>query len=465
MQFLCRVLVCALLLAGLSASAFAAPSKSAEQAFVQWLQSHNVNVPTVKFVDFVETGPGAMATADIPADSTLVRIPRSAFLSSSRINDTEMFEAIQSVRGFNPQYQLALVLLHEQALGAQSKWAPYIAMLPQELDTTLYFSEDEMEELKGSNVIALTEARRQQLRKNYDEIFPFFFDSFPKVFDKKTFNFDNFEWALSTVWRRSFFVREKNDQTAAVFIPLLDRFNHGPVETHFRLDEDADLLEITVKSAFKKGEQVYVSRGPKSNLELLLDFGYVLEENPNDNVALNVRMTGDDKLAKLKVSLLQLAGLEGNATYLLYDSLISQELLKALRIQLLRDTELEKYERVTSGKSVSLGNELRVLRAILAACNNMLQQYKTTVEEDEQLLKTKLPLRERSAVVLRRNEKKIIGSVMLEVSKRWRDILLEGFAETNQEDDEMEAIRKQADAEQQKAASAKPAPSDRKDEL
>jgi histone-lysine N-methyltransferase SETD3 len=317
----------------------------------------------------------------------------------------------------------------------------------------MYFEEEEMAELKGSNLVALTEARIAQLRANYEEIFPFFFEKYPTVFDTKTFSLENFMWAISTVWKRSFFIREPGDVTAAVLIPLLDRFNHGPVETHFKLDEKDDAIEVTTKTAFKKGEQVFVSRGPKSNLELLLDFGYVLDENPNDNVALNVRMTGEDKLARVKVALLQLAGLEANATYLLYDSLISQELMKALRIQLLRDSELNSYDRATEGKTVSLGNELRVLRAILAACNNMLQQYGTSIEEDETLLKTKLPLRQRSAVVLRRNEKKVIQSIMLEVSKKWRDILLEGFAENDKEDKELQEVREQLEQQQKQQQS------------
>eukprot|EP00762_Andalucia_godoyi_P008590 ANDGO_04574.mRNA.1 [Fructose-bisphosphate aldolase]-lysine N-methyltransferase len=452
--------VLVLLVAAVVCGVVSANKGATQTKFTSWLSQHKVAIPNVKFVDFVETGPGAMANADIAADSTIVRVPKSLFLSSGLLSNKtnpELAEAVESIRGLTPQYKLALILLNEAAKGEKSFWAPYIATFPAEYDTSIYFSEEQLEELKGSNLLPLTLARKQQLQQNYDEVFPFLLEKFAKVFSPKAaYSLEKFTWAISTVWKYSFYLKDGED-TVSVLVPLLDRFNHGSVETQFKLaggdggDADASsaaedaVLEVSTKTAFRKGEQVFVSRGPKSNLELVLDYGYALEKNPNDNVALNVRMTGEDKLSKIKSTLLGIAGLEVNATYLLFDSLLSDELLKGLRIQLLRDNELEKFERVTSGKPVSLANELRVHRAILAACNNMLNGYSASLDDDETLLKTSLPIRERSAIVLRRNEKKVIQSVMIEVSKRWRDILLDGFPET---DDEIKAVEEAKQQEQ-----------------
>jgi hypothetical protein len=59
----------------------------------------------------------------------------------------------------------------------------------------------------------------------------------------------------------------------------------------------------------------------------------------------------------------------------------------------------------------------------------MLEGYGESLEEDETMLKTSLSTRVRSAVLLRKREKEVIQSIMLAVSKRWRDILIEGFPE------------------------------------
>lgn len=424
-------LVAALFLCAIVAAVYAAPSKAAQASFLTWLSKHNIAVPPVKAVDFVDSGAGMMATADISSETKLVAVTRDLFLSSAMLNRTALAEPLAAISGLTPQYKLALVLLTEAAKGPASFWHPYIDTLPAVYDTPIYWDAEEMSELKGSNLLPLTQARQQQLKANYDQVFGYVFENFPAAVDKSVFTYERFQWAISTVWKYSFFVKD-GEETVSVLVPLLDRFNHGPVETQFRLAEDGT-LEVSTKSAFKKGEQVYVSRGPKSNLELVLDYGYALETNANDNVALNVRMTGDDRSSKLKQSMLQIAGLEVNATYLLFESTIPNELMTGLRVQLLRDAEMDKFERVADGKPATLSNELRVYRAILAACNNMLQAYGTSLEDDEALLKTQLGVRERSAVVLRRNEKKVIQSVMVEVSKRWRDILLDGFAETPEE--------------------------------
>eukprot|EP01028_Stygiella_incarcerata_P013142 TRINITY_DN81557_c0_g1_i1.p1 TRINITY_DN81557_c0_g1~~TRINITY_DN81557_c0_g1_i1.p1 ORF type:complete len:480 (+),score=150.05 TRINITY_DN81557_c0_g1_i1:137-1441(+) len=420
MKSLAILVVAALLVAAVVA-------KPPDAAFEKWLRDNGAEMANVKFVEFTDTGLGAMAKNDMSEGEMLALIPKKLFLTSSRMNATGMAEVMDVVTGLNAQYQLALVLLHEDA-DQNSFWRPYLDNLPRKLDTAVYFTEEELEMLRGSNLMAVARSRNEQVKRNYEEVFPFLFEEFSALFPKEVYTLENFKWALSTVWKRSFYVKE-GEQTVSALIPGLDLFNHGPVETSFKLDDDAGNIVASTVTPVKKGNQVYLSRGPKSNFELLLEYGYVLDENKSDNVALNVRMTGVDRLARLKASMLEIAGLPVNGTYLLFEEHISEELLTALRIQLLREEDMNLFGKALDKKPVSLPNELRVLRAILAACNNMLEGYGESLEEDETMLKTSLSPRVRSAVLLRKREKEVIQSIMLSVSKRWRDILIEGFPE------------------------------------
>lgn len=71
--------------------------------------------------------------------------------------------------------------------------------------------------------------------------------------------------------------------------------------------------------------------------------------------------------------------------YLRYES-IPSDLLRALRVQLLKPSELDFYGKIFEGKRVSLENELDVLRQLVAACDTLLKQYPQTAIEDQKVI-------------------------------------------------------------------------------
>ena len=64
--------------------------------------------------------------------------------------DSSIKSALEPLEGWAA---LVIALIFEDAKGATSYWAPYCAILPGELDTLMFWSEEELSELQGSMVL------------------------------------------------------------------------------------------------------------------------------------------------------------------------------------------------------------------------------------------------------------------------------------------------------------------------
>merc|ERR1711998_594136 len=91
---------------------------------------------------------------------------------------------------------------------------------------------------------------------------------------------------------------------------------------------------------------------------------------------------------------------------------VSGELLAAMRIQALKPSEFDQYSRAFKGQPVTLRNELEVYRTLMLACQNLLKRYKTTLQQDQELLQTELSTHVRNAVVTRKGEKETLMLTM-----------------------------------------------------
>ena len=81
------------------------------------------------------------------------------------------------------------------------------------------------------------------------------------------------------------------------------------------------------------------------------------------------------------------------------------------------------------GKPVSLRNELEVYRTLVVACQQLLKRYRTSYQEDIELLKTELTHNVRNAVVLRKGEKETLLMTIDLVARMWDEFLLQGYDE------------------------------------
>lgn len=100
-----------------------------------------------------------MAIKDIPEDCTLFTIPRSAIINVEtselpkrlpKVFEAAFEEEEEDTEPLDPWESLILIMLYEQLQGDASRWKPYLDVLPTTFDTPMFWTEAEIEELKGT---------------------------------------------------------------------------------------------------------------------------------------------------------------------------------------------------------------------------------------------------------------------------------------------------------------------------
>lgn len=101
--------------------------------------------------------------------STVITCPLSLTLSWLNLDPTQAVvgkidSPLKACLGAIPDHVLSTLVLVEQAsLGQRSFWHPYIACLPRAgaLSTPLYFADEDLKWLQGTNLAKATDERRQ----------------------------------------------------------------------------------------------------------------------------------------------------------------------------------------------------------------------------------------------------------------------------------------------------------------
>lgn len=119
--------------------------------------------------DFPGSGRGAVALQDIPENHTIFTLPRSLTLSTqtSALPSAFGFEAWRKHKLHKGWVGLILCMMWEEAQGNQGKWITYLASLPTQFDTPIFWSDEELRELQGTVVV--DKIGRDEAERDYHE--------------------------------------------------------------------------------------------------------------------------------------------------------------------------------------------------------------------------------------------------------------------------------------------------------
>ncbi|KAL1138437.1 hypothetical protein AAG570_008501 [Ranatra chinensis] len=120
-------------------------------ALTSWMENNGAVIKNMRISEFSNYDYGLKAIGDIKENDLLVVVPRKLMLTTEMANNSILGNLIKTdpLLQSMPNVTLAVFLLIER-FNETSFWKPYIFMLPRVYQTVMWFTSDELSQLKGS---------------------------------------------------------------------------------------------------------------------------------------------------------------------------------------------------------------------------------------------------------------------------------------------------------------------------
>ncbi|XP_073044699.1 protein SET DOMAIN GROUP 40 [Primulina eburnea] len=361
-------------------------------------------------------GRGFAAVRDIKKGELVLRVPKAALLTSDALISKEynLSASLDKYPLLSSTQILSIALLHEVSKGRSSWWYPYIKQLPRSYDLLFNFNQFEVEALQIDDAIWTTEKAVRKCKMEWEEASPIMSELHLKP---QIVTFKAWLWASATISSRTMHIPWN---TAGCLCPVGDFFNYTPPGEEFDhsgnsstcgsgsfsntisscegditasstqelIEENQDrLIDAGYSEAassycfysgtdYARGDQILLSYGTYTNLELLEHYGFLLNENPNDKAFI-----------PLEPEMYSLYKWPRESLYISQDGKLSFALLLTARLWVTPRSKRRSIKSIIcSGFQISAENEVAVAKWIAEKCRLLLRGYATSIEEDELLL-------------------------------------------------------------------------------
>ncbi|KAK4347639.1 hypothetical protein RND71_033978 [Anisodus tanguticus] len=352
-------------------------------------------------------GRGLEAARDIWKGELILRVPERALMTSQSLmmNDEAFSIAVKKHPSLSSAQILAVALLNEVNKGKSSRWWPYLKQFPRSYVTLADFGKFEIQALQIDDAIWAAQKASRKAEEEWNEATVLMHELKlkPQLLALKAWL-----WASGSISSRTMHIPWDE---AGCLCPVGDFFNYAAPgeETSisedrvagkaFSLQEDSPLKSETELAAahrlidagyeedvssycfyarrnYRKGEQVLLSYGTYTNLELLQHYGFLLTENPNDKAFI-----------PLESDMYSMCSWESELLYIQSDGKPSFALLSAVRLWAVpQNNRRSSVHLVYSGNRLSMENEVVAMRWLAKKCKTILDILPTTAEDDGKLL-------------------------------------------------------------------------------
>ena len=349
------------------------------------------------------------ATEEIFDKDILIRIPFEALmtLDSARQSKLGKYFTPQLEKRLNSPHHslLSTFMLTEIDKGNESKWKYYFDFLPVSYNNfPIFYGEKEISLLKGTQFLELINKKKREMKEDYDLLIK----EIPG-YDKYDFNL--FKKMREVISSRVFGVTikgKKND----IIAPYADMLNHKrPRQTHWNFDDSCNAFVIKGVSNVKKGQEVFDSYGIKCNSRFLLNYGFTIENNEDNEFKIVLTLNETSPLFKEKMEFLQNKNFSKKFALVINSSSDNKIIpfLSFLRFILYNKSN---FKEVDTSKPISIPNEIILFTKLKELMKSYLSKYSTTLEYDIEYLnknKKKMEFNEYNCYIIRIGEKKILN--------------------------------------------------------
>ncbi|XP_020269603.1 fructose-bisphosphate aldolase-lysine N-methyltransferase, chloroplastic isoform X2 [Asparagus officinalis] len=415
--------------------------------------------PSLKIADHTSHGLGLLSTEPIADGSDLIALPDHLPLRFDPQDEPE--SALGRLAARVPvelwAMRLGLRLLHERSKVGSSWWS-YISNLPETFSVPIFFSGEDIKNLQYAPLIHQVNKRCRFLLEFEKEIKSLLegIASKDHPFEGKDVDASSLGWAMSAVSSRAFRLHG-DDSDVPMMLPLIDMCNHS-FDPNARIVQEIDtgsskmLVRVVAEKQIEQDTPITLNYGCLSNDLFLLDYGFVIPENPFDHVELRydgalldaasmaagVSSPSISSPEKWQQEILSQLNLIGDGAVLKVtlggSDLVDGRLLAALRLLLCNDEDTVLNSDIDALKSLSaeapLGvpTETAALRTVVALCVVSLEYFPTKIMQDESILKGDASGSTKLAVQFRMQKKLMIIDVMRKLTQRIRTLSKEKSA-------------------------------------
>ena len=379
--------------------------------FIRYLYDKGAYVNKIDIVLTDETNRSVITTGQILKKENILRIPYEALITLELAQESEIGKSITSTvkkQLKSPNHCVfTTYLLSEMEKGESSKWKFYLDMLPESYDNfPVFYKEKEEQLLKGTSFLQIVNSKKKEIYQDYVTLCGV-------INNFQRFSYDNFCKVRMIVSSRIFGVKIKNLKTE-VFAPYADMLNHRRVrQTHWYYDDSYNAFVISAIENIEPGYELYDSYGKKCNSRFLLNYGFTLENNEDNEYKLSITLAENSYKYKEKSAILKNSITK---KFTLRKDL--EDTQAALLFSFLRfvcfdgDTNLYKdYKAENVLNPISMNNEIMMLKKLQESIEFLLRDYDTSLEDDVTLLATKkstLSFNEMNCITMRISEKEIL---------------------------------------------------------
>ncbi|XP_041463204.1 SET domain-containing protein 4-like isoform X2 [Lytechinus variegatus] len=264
---------------------------------MKWMKEHGFSCKRccLKPAFFPDTGRGLMARKNFRPGDLIVEIPRRLLVTPKDVLNTELGPLIKrQLQKPTPYQAVCAFLIMERTNGKSSFWYPYINVLPKDFTTPAFcFATQAQFDLLPSQARISATKQLQDIRCAFESASCLFEDierTFPWY--RGVFDFGSFLWAWFVINSRSVYMEPSGCETFDpkskddfALAPFLDLLNHSPgAEVSAGFDSASNTYQIKTLDSYRTYDQVFIHYGPHDNVNLLLEYGFVIPSNPHDVV-------------------------------------------------------------------------------------------------------------------------------------------------------------------------------------
>ncbi|PSR87500.1 Histone-lysine N-methyltransferase [Actinidia chinensis var. chinensis] len=371
------------------------------------------------------------ASEDLQAGDVAFSVPNSLVVTLERVLGNENIAELLTTNKLSELACLALYLMYEKKQGKKSFWYPYIKELDrqrgrgqQAVESPILWTETELAYLTGSPTKDEVLERAEGIKREYNELDTVWFmagslfQQYPYDIPTEAFPFEIFKQAFVAVQSCVVHLQKVSLARRFALVPL------GPPLLAYKSNCRAMLtavdgaVQLVVDRPYKAGESIVVWCGPQPNSKLLLNYGFVDEDNTYDRIVVEAALNTEDPQYQDKRMVAQR---NGKLSVQVFHVSVGKEkeavadMLPYLRLGYVSDPS-EMQSVISSQGPICLVSpcmERAVLDQLAGYFNTRLAGYATTLSEDDSLLADiDLDPKKRVATQLVRLEKKMLSACL-----------------------------------------------------